>query len=262
MKPLIVSTLYQLSVSGRSGVLLMASLLLSCSLLSQMAYASPLPNKPHVYVEGSATVEAVPDEMLFSVSLSHTAKTLGPAKEQVDRRSMTLIKLCKDMGIDSKDLSTTALRVMPSYEYVDGRRVPNGTTVSRDVDITLRDLSKYPAVMKAFVDADISKTINTTLRVSDEEVLTDRALVKALEDAKRRATRMAKAQEKKLGDVYSVSEFMTRRSEGYELNVSRSIVGQSSPEMGRAMMESRGQEPFEPGTMQARAQVFVVYLLK
>jgi len=166
------------------------------------------------------------------------------------------------MGIKERDIATTALRVNPSYTYENNRQVPNGTTVSRQVDLHLRDLKKYPEIMKAFVEAEISQTISTQLLVANEQELADEALVKALKDAQQRAQSLAEAQGSKLGKAHSISEFLTRTDDNYKLQVSRGVVGESASGLQKdAMMRSRA-EPFEPGVMEARAQVYVVYLLK
>lgn len=238
------------------------TILILC-IMSIGVIANPLPSKPHVYVEGSATIEIEPDEMSFSIKIAQTDEVLGEAKFSVDERSNILINICKELGILNEDIATTTLRVNPSYTYVDNKRVSNGTTVSRDVDIKLRDLEKYSDVMKAFVEAKISQTISTKLLVSNQNTLTDDALVKALKDAKQRATRLAAAQGKKLGDAYSISEFMTRGEERYMLQVTRDVSGKSSNIVHADLaMPSSPREPFEPGVMVAKAQVFVVYLLK
>ena len=85
-----------------------------------------------------------------------------------------------------------------------------------------------------------------------------------MKDARSRAERLAKSQGKKLGEPYSISEFMTRGEERYMLVVSRRIRGQSSAEIAALSASGYGgiREPFEPGIMVANAQVFVVFLLR
>lgn len=243
--------------------ILFSSLLI---LLSLNAYANPLPQQPHVYVEGRATIEVEPDEMSFSLTIAHTDKKLSEAKSVVDDKSNRLITLCKKLDINPKDIATSTLRISPQYNYVDGVRTPAGNLVSRQVDITLRNLTNYAATIKAFIDAEITQTVNTKLLVSDNVSVSDQALVKALADAQQRATVLAKHQKKKLGDVYSISEFNSRAQESYQLNVSRGVVGQSFSKIptlsiGEALSSSNRSEPFEPGTIKATAQVYVVYLL-
>lgn len=230
-------------------------------LLVGLASASPLPDKPHVYVEGSAKIEVVPDKMEFSVVLSKAAPELAEAKKDVDRRSRELIAVLKKAGIAEKNIATTTLSVSPHTEYKDGKRVPAGTSVSRQVDITLDDLNLYAGVMAALVDADIARTIDTRLVVSSQRKLEDRVQQEAMKDARARAERLAQSQGKKLGEPYSISEFNTRLGERYMLHPARGIEGKSSSKVA-GMVAEPSPEPFEPGVMVARAQVYVVYLLK
>jgi len=233
-------------------------------LLSQLLLASPLPDKPHVYVEGSAEMEVSPDTMTFSLLIEKTDLDLAVAKADVDSRSNLLINTCKKLGMKTDAIATTALSIFPEYDYKDQGRVFSGNRVSRQVDITLKDLTKYAQVMKALVDAKITQTINTKLSLADEKGAQDKVLASAMADAKARAERLAKSQGKELGEPFSISEFNTRAEEIYALRVSRAIVGNSAsdaaPQVRLSKMEA--SEPFEPGVMKAKAQVYVVYLLK
>jgi uncharacterized protein YggE len=226
------------------------------------AIASPLPDKPHVYVEGSAEVEVAPNLMTFTLSIEKSDMDLAKAKADVDSRSTLLIDTCKKLGIKPDALATTALSITPEYDYRDQQRVFSGNHVSRQVDITLKDLTKYSQVMKALVDAKITQTINTKLSVADEKTVQDKVLVSAMGDAKQRAERLAKSQGKELGEPFSISEFNTRAEETYVLQVNRAIVGQATSGDVRAEFKSASNEPFEPGVMKAKAQVYVVYFLK
>lgn len=236
--------------------LLVAALFLSSSL----AFASPLPNKPHIYVEGSAEIEVIPDQMTISLGLSHEDMEVAVAKQDVDKRSAQLIATVKAMGIESRDLATTALQVTPVYDYVDGKQVPRGSRVYRQVEITLRNLEKYGELMQALMDAKISNTVDTNLGVSDEKTVSDQSLIKALDDARARATALVESQGKKLGEVYSVSEFELRREETYYLVPNREVYGSAAPM--DMMVSSKRSEPFEPGVIRAKAKIYVVYLIK
>lgn len=223
--------------------------------------AGPLPDKPHIYVEGSAEIEVAPDQMTITVGLEETNQKLAVAKEDVDERSRRLIKAVKDLGVAPEDLSTTALHVNPAYEYRGGEQVPLGTRVYRQVEITLRDLSKYTQLIAALVDAEISNTVSTQLEVSNQEALTDQALVAAVEDARKRARALANAAGKGLGAAWSVSQFDMRTYERHQV-----FAVSGLRDKGNVMQEggfaARASEPFEPGMITASAQVYVVFLLK
>lgn len=220
--------------------------------------AAQLPDKPHIYMEGSAEIEVAPDQMIITLGLEATNQKLAVAKDDVDARSRKLIRAVKELGVAPEDLSTTSLHVSPAYDYRGGEQVPLGTRVYRQVDITLRDLSKYPQLMSALVDAEISNTVSTRLEVSNQDALTDQALAAAVEDARKRAVAIAKAAGKQLGSAWSVSEFDLRANNRHQnFAVSGMLAKADMP-----MQEGRTSEPFEPGMITASAQVFVVFLMK
>jgi uncharacterized protein YggE len=235
---------------------------LVAALLSLPLWANPLPTQPHVYVEGSAEIEVEPDMMTFSLSIQTQDLDLAKAKTDVDARSNILIDACKKFGIKPVDIATSALNIRPEYDYRDQQRVFAGNHVSRQVDINLRDLKKYPEMMKALVDAKVSETINTALTVSDKKALEDKAQVTAMADAKARAQRLAASQGKTLGEPWSISEFNTRGNDRWELHANRQLMGASAKNVAEMSMARDGAEPFEPGVMKLTAQVYVVYLLK
>jgi uncharacterized protein len=225
------------------------------------ALADPLPAQPHVYVEGSAEIEVEPDMMTFTLSIQAVDLDLAKAKADVDARSRLLIDTIKKFGIKADDIATTALNIRPEYEYKERERVLTGNNVSRQVDINLRDLKKYPEMMKALVDAKISETINTNLTVADKKAVEEKVQNAAMADAKTRADRLAKSQGREIGDPWSISEFNNRGNERWELKPNRQLMGSSAKEVGTMRMAD-SSEPFEPGVMKITAQVYVVYLLK
>ena len=239
-----------------------SALTLFALLLSFPLWANPLPAQPHVYVEGSAEVEVEPDMMTFGLSIQTLDLDLAKAKADVDARSKILIDACKKFGVKPADIATSALNIRPEYDYRDQQRVFAGNHVSRQVDITLRDIKKYPEMMKALVDAKVSETINTALTVSNKKVLEDKAQVAAMTDARNRAEQLAKTQGKTLGEPWSISEFNTRGNDRWELHANRQLMGSSAKNVAEMRVAMDSAEPFEPGVMKLTAQVYVVYLLK
>ncbi len=239
---------------------LFSALLGAAAFIAVNVWATPLPQQPHVYVEGAAELEVEPDMMVFTLSIQTVDLDLAKAKADVDARSRLLIDTVKKFGIKANDIATTALNIRPEYEYKENQRVLTGNHVSRQVDINLRDLKKYPDMMKALVDAKISETINTQLTLSDKKTVEEKVQAAAMNDAKARASRLAKAQGREVGDPWSISEFNNRGNERWELRPNRELMG-SSAKLGMVRM-SDAAEPFEPGVMKITAQVYVVYLLK
>ena len=73
-----------------------------CAFLVFPVFANPLPSKPHVYVEGSAAIEVVPDTITFKVSLEKVDDDISVAKADIDLRSRKLINILKKLGVLKK----------------------------------------------------------------------------------------------------------------------------------------------------------------
>ena len=244
--------------------------------------ANQLPDKPHIYVEGSAVLDVKPDIATFTVYLESIGKAAEKSQNEVDKKSISLIELCKTLDININDVAASGIRIRQEYEYEEktDKEVYVGVNVSRSVEITLRDISKYKNVMHSLVASKVSENISTRLSLSNEKIFTDKALSGALMDATQRAQSIAALQNVKLGKIYSVSEFNLRQPERYLLRVSRKIEGQSSAEISAISAEDIGSfpdqmvseslqrisgvniDPFDAGSMKATAQVYVVFLVK
>jgi uncharacterized protein len=204
-----------------------------------------------------------PDMMNFSLNIQTLDLDLAKAKADVDARSRLLIETIKKFGIKAEDIATTALNIRPEYEYKENQRVLVGNQVSRQVDITLRDLKNYPDMMKALVDAKISETINTNLTLANKKSVEEKVQTAAMKDARERAERLAKSQGKSVGEPWSISEFNIRGDEVWNLTPNRRLMGKSS----NMVVANRAGvvdafEPFETGKMKITVQLYVVYLLK
>lgn len=229
---------------------------------SAVSFSDPLPNAPHIYVEGSSSTEVVPDTVTFTVEVESISDDVTSGKLDIDRRTMELIHVSRSAGVQDKNIGSTALKVRPSPVYKNGEKVQTRVSVSRQITITLKDLDIYSEVVSALTKSNISTTIETVASCSNEKELTDKALLLALSDARKRAEALARAQGKELGEPYSISEFKTRAENSYSLQLSRKVVGQSSRGTPPYVPPPEFSEPFEPGLMSAAAQVYVVYLLK
>lgn len=231
--------------------------------ISFSATANPLPREPHIYVEGSAEVEVAPETAFLSVLIEESNPSAEEAKQVVDARSRKLIALSKELGITGTDISTSGFNIAPHYDYENGRSVYRGTTVSRTIDLTLNNLERYPALLKALIDSGVSRTLNHELDVKNREEVLSRARVKAMKDARQKAQMLAQSQDMKLGGVHSISEFNLRQDEMHKLYPSAAVGGAGKRGLATAEYDiSRAEEPFLPGVLVVKAQMYVVYYLK
>jgi len=239
------------------------SILSACIAVSSFA-ESQLPSAPHVYVEGSASISAPPDQLKVTIYYEAHDASVEVAKAQVDERSRAFITACGELQIQDQDISSAMLQVGPGYEYVDGDSRPSGTQVSRSINVTLRDLGKYSDFIAAVMASHVSAISNAEMESSQAKEPIARAQNDALADARARAERLASAANAKLGRVYSISEFGVRNEEAAAMYPSRSVVAAQPYRFGTVTSASSGvsPEPFTPGLVSATAHVYVVHLLE
>lgn len=239
--------------------------LLLCAVLlaAATAFAGSLPRAPHVYVEGSSEIRVVPDTVTIAAAIVAIDPDLAKAKATADEKARVFIEACRGIGVADADISSANLAIGPAYEYVKDERKLVGTRVQRDIEVVLRQIDQYPALLRALVTAGVAEITSTRLSSSKGKDTISQAQVAALADARSRAERLAEAAGRKLGAVYSISEF-DQREDQYLLFPTRGI-GRSrhqSVEFDGVAGIAKGGEPFEPGTIVAGATVYVVYLLE
>jgi uncharacterized protein len=231
-----------------------------------VAEADVIPNGPHIYVEGYAEKKIMPDQVMIRIDISQDAPDIAAASNNVEQRSLKLFETLKAMDIPRLDVKSTPIQINPHYEYKDGVMTKTGTVVSRNIDITLKDIARYHTLNQALVDAAISQKLNAVAKVKDSRAVKQNVLMAALKDARQKAEQLAAINGKKIKDVYSISEFRTREDTSYNLQPTQAIYGQSSAEF--AQMRTRVPAPpppngiFEMGEMTAEATVYVVYTIQ
>lgn len=236
--------------------------LLFISIISISTFASVIPNEPHIYVEGYAEKEISPDQIKISVSIVATNLDAEVAKVEIDEKSLKLFEATKNLGVKENQITATPIQILPAIDREDGKRIDNGTRVSRNIDIVLKDITKYPLLNDALISAQITSKISSTVQMADERAVKKSVLMLAVKDAKLKAQELADIQGKKIKDIYSISEFKTRQENSYSLEPNQSIYGQS---YGAGQVRYRvppGSSVFNIGKMRASATVYVVYTIE
>lgn len=217
------------------------------ALLPFAACAGALPATPYVQVAGHGSVTAVPDLARVTVSVAKTDKDLALARNAVEQRAAAVIAAARKLGIAERDINAASISIWPEYQWQNNSQVFAGQHVSRNMVITLRDLSRYADLVAALVKAGIM-TFDTALDRSDLAALRRQALAQAVEDAHARALALARAAQVNLGAVYSITE-----NNGF---------ARPQPMMTEAKMSPADGAQYQPGSMQINADVSVVYLLQ
>jgi uncharacterized protein YggE len=251
---------------GKVGRLNLALLLLLGVALSSSA-AGPLPEASHIYVEGSGEVVYSAASAAITVEYERESRDVDSANSQLAKALDALLGSLVEAGVSRADVESSSALVQPDFDMLRGEMVAAGSTVSRLVRITVRDLARYGAVSSAIFRSDPTRIRSVVVygKNDREEELNAQQL--ALKDARERAERIAASIGARITRAHSVSEFDLRRREEYDLspmrNSSSAIDSEEENGANMASPPSRAEMlsmPLSPQTMRAHATVFVVFL--
>jgi uncharacterized protein YggE len=201
------------------------------------------PKAGTVTVNGTGTVDTVPDTASMSFGVTTQAATAAAALAQNSSQMANVIAALKAAGIAAKDIQTQSVSLQPQTGP-DGNAVA-GYTASNSVGATVRDIGKLGAVIDAATAAGANTVYGPSLTRADTDALYRDALKAAVADARAKAGALADAAKLSLGAVQSMSE-----------------GGGAVPlpyAAGRAADAT--STPIEPGTQQVQATVTVTFAL-
>ena len=200
-----------------------------------------------IQVVGTAKISVVPDMATFSFSINERGKILPTLKTDVDGKSADLVSLCKKLDIESKHIISSEVSIRPQYNYQTKTFI--GYEASRDIKVTLNELSKYSELVNGAIGTGITTIRSINLDIKDRVNLENKALSAAIDAAKIKAEIIAKNTGTKLGKVISVQEgSMPFEANNYKF---RGVAESSS-------IASR-QGAFEPGEITITTSVVLKY---
>ncbi|MEK7562241.1 MAG: SIMPL domain-containing protein [Patescibacteria group bacterium] len=168
-----------------------------------------LPNQDikTIVVSGEGKVFVKPDVAIIALGVKTEAKKSDDAVNKNNEKMNVIIKAVKDLGIEAKDIQTTAYNLYPVYNYTE-RSGNNLTGYSLDQQITVkvRNFDKISSVLDAATVNGANNVGNLQITVDDPETAKVEARAKAIEQAKQKAAEMAKNSGLKLGKVIDVQE--------------------------------------------------------
>ena len=208
-------------------------------------------------VSGEAEVEVPPDFVRLEVLIAAEDEDVDDAKADVDSRTRKAISAIESFEIADKDLSFSGLSVERNYRYDrnDNERLI-GYSVSRTVEIKLRDIASYEQLVHLLVEAGIDEIEDAQSDVDDEHVLERAALEGAAREAKLKAEAIATGLGIQLGAPVEVGEngltpsLTIRQSAASDMIFEEIVVASQSRGIAEPMM-------FVPENILVRAVVAV-----
>lgn len=234
----------------------MRFIILLLPLLSFFTAATSLPNVPHLYVQGSAKINVVPDTAKVSFAIVTRNKNLVTAKKEADLLSAKVINIAKDYKLAKKDISAAELIIQREnrYDNVTRKQVFVGYKVTRSVQLFLKDLNRYSHLVQSLVNAGITEMYGVKLMASNINELNKKAALLAIKDAKQSAKDLAKGFGVSLGQLYRASADPIRGEAPYSSKVEMSMDRMSAP-------ANIVEGAFEAGSLDVVQNIYAIYLI-
>jgi uncharacterized protein len=191
-----------------------------------------------VAVNGTASVDAVPDVATFAFGVTTEASTAAAALAQNSDAATKVVAALKRARIASEDLQTQSVSLSPRYSDRGDEVV--GYTASNTVSAILRTPASAGDVIDAAVAAGANLVSGPSLSRADTDALYRAALKDAVAAARAKAEALGEAGQFSVGKIDSIAEGST----------------DAVPMADRA---AALVSPIEPGTQQITATVRVTF---
>jgi len=183
---------------------------LALVLLAAPALADDTPTTATLEATGQGIANVVPDIAVVSLGVSSSGRSASDALNANSTALSAAIAAVETAGVADKDIATTGLNIYPDYATnSDGTQVQppkiTGYSVSNEVRVTIRDITKAGDLLDKVVAAGANRIDGISFDVSNRKAAEDSALKDAIAEAMRKGQLMATAANVKLVRVLSVT---------------------------------------------------------
>ena len=218
--------------------------------------ASPAPaaaESAQITVSASGTVRLKPDKATVSFGVTTQEPTAELAQEKNAESVERVIAVLTDSGVEEKSIRTTNYSMYPQYDYSEGgeRRVI-GYAVYTTLSVEDQDAETLGKLISACVSAGINNIDSITFQCSGYDEAYRQALARAVDASREKASALAAAAGKKLGDVLTVTEGWQDTSARYEKTMDAAVFS-------AAGARADAGPSLQPGETEIRANVTVTF---
>lgn len=182
---------------------LLAGLISACGV--QPAGESPV---RQINVAGQGEVYLIPDIAYIYIGTRSESTDVSVALNENNSQAKTIASVLSEMGVDAKDIQTTAFNVYPYQPYdMEGQPMEMKFVVENTVYVKVRDLERLGEMLDSVVRSGANQINGIQFDVEDREQAEADARRLAVIDAKNKAAELAEAADVTLGDLMNISVY-------------------------------------------------------
>jgi len=184
--------------------------LLACASLPLSAFAQDgLPDKPYIYVEGTAEIEKPADMVRLRFQLVARNADQAKANQEVQTKANKIFALLNERKIADADVIASDIRSEPQFEKSDeigskrGKLI--GYSVTRTFSVSVRDLKVFAGLVDELLAVAGLEFSGIDAALSREKEVEEEVWGKALKNAREKAEKTVKATDMKIDSVFALS---------------------------------------------------------
>jgi uncharacterized protein len=163
-----------------------------------------------ISVNGSGVVSLTPDIATISIGVRTENADASEAVSSNNSQAAQVMAALESFGIAEEDIQTSNFSIYPRQDYNrEGELIGTTYVVDNTVIVKVRDLDQVGAVLDASVRAGANSIGGISFTVEDSSEAYNQALEAAFASARSRAQALASAAGVQLGDVQTISSYVS-----------------------------------------------------
>ncbi len=179
---------------------IIALLLLSFGLFT---HAQDGKSAPQITVSGEGKMKVAPDYAIISFGVETQGKEASEVKKTNDATVDGVLRYLKKFGIVANDMQTTGVHLGRMYT---GEKTKFHYQAIQNMQVTLRDLKQYDALVMGLVDQGINAISGVEFKATKLEEYKTQARKMATQDALKRAQDYTSPLQQKVGKAHQIME--------------------------------------------------------
>ena len=145
-----------------------------------------------ISVQGQGKVYAKPDIAIIDLSIVTEGRNIKDVQDRNSKKMNGVIDFLKGFEVEDKDIKTINYQIYPRYNY-ENRVVPQiiGYEITQTLEVKVRNLEKVGEILDKSVSAGINQVSSLRFWIDKDEDLKEQARKMAIEDAKKKADKLA-----------------------------------------------------------------------
>ena len=159
-------------------------------------------------VIGRGMVSVGPDEATITAQVSLVERDAGKAQARASQEVDAMLSAIKSFSLKPDSLNASELSLLPEYRWdrATDQQQFMGFRVTRTISFTITEIDRLGAVLSALANAGATLISSPVMGSSHAQDAKDEALVKAVEDARKKLTLLAEAADMSLSSITQISE--------------------------------------------------------